>query len=294
MTSVARRIRRFLRARWRIDLSARNELRLFRLKRQLFAGVSKWHRIDIVDLEEKGRALFLDDCARVFEADEHIYHEALIHPVMRMSLGLQRPLRTLLVGDGDGGGIRELLRFPHVSHLTWVEIDETLVDACRTHLRLLPSQAYVDRRLTLIIADGWEYMRSADTEFDVVIVSVTEDKRRGIERPLYSKEVYPIIRRILVRDGYLCRSLCALTPSDHVSFDAYVKDIAAEFPNNIAYSVGLPAYGIDWAFNIASRNAIPDPIWSYEDVAPRIFTEKFFGECVVRHTASISNANDHP
>ena len=123
MTLFPKEVVRSLRHDWKADLSCEDEVRFFRIKELLFTGSSQWHEISIVDLESKGRSLFVNDSARVFHADEYIYHEALIHPVMQMSRQLGRNIRVLMVGDGDGGGIRELLRFSHVGHVVWIEID---------------------------------------------------------------------------------------------------------------------------------------------------------------------------
>lgn len=280
---------------WKADLSCLNELRLFRMKSTLFSGASEFHKIEVVELEERGRSLFLDDCARIFSVDEYVYHEALIHPLMQVSRALQRPISVLIVGDGDGGAVRELLRFKHVARITWVEIDRVLVDTCFEHLNLLPRAALQDPRLTLIFSDGYDYIESAKEIFDAVVISVTENMPGGLAQRLYSKKVYPLVKNILAADGVIGRSLCSVSPVDARSFSAYCTDVEDAFASHASYSVGLPGFGIDWGFVLASSSdqVLSNP-WECREVQPRFFTEDFFHKSIVRPTVSVPHAHNHP
>lgn len=275
---------------WKADFSCPAEMRFFKMRSAIHACESELHRIEIVDLEQKGRALFLNDCARVFAADEYIYHEALVHPIMQFCIALQRPIRVLIIGDGDGGAVRELLRFPQVQHITWVEIDSLVVESCFDHLGLLPRAALNDPRLSLICGDGCEYMRATNLTFDAVIISVSENQSGGPAAPLYAKEFYSAVQAVLVDDGVFGRSLCSLTPADNAIFRTYCSDVRRMFPFLVSYSVGLPAFGIDWGFVVASRKDCLNTAWDCQEVPSRIFNAELFKRAIVRTALSVSDA----
>jgi len=217
-----------------------------------------------------------------------------IFPALQICRGLGRFVKVLLIGDGDGGAVRELLKFPHVEHVTWVDIDSALVEACLEHLQLLPRSALLDERLSLVIADGRTFLSSAAAaSFDVIIISVTEDIGQGPGGTLYRPELYRMVRAALVDDGVFARSLCALTPADWRPFNSYVQGIRKEFRRTMPYSIGLPAFGIDWAFSIAFPSQFRFCSWKYDGINPRVLTNRFFEQCLLRPTETIPRANNN-
>jgi len=166
----------------------------FRVRRGLFAGESDYQRVDIVETEGFGRMLFNDGAVMVSERDEFVYHEmiahvpAFVHP---------RPERVLVIGGGDGGTVRELLRHPSVARCRLVEIDPVVVQACREYL---PSMAAAldDPRVEVTIGDGVKFVAETDERFDLVLVDSTDPV--GPALPLFGPEFYGNVRRVL-RDG---------------------------------------------------------------------------------------------
>lgn len=237
---------------WKADLSSADEIRLYRVDKHVFSETTEFHKIEIIDIAGKGRCLFLNDCARVFTADEYIYHESLVHPSIQRSLTDKLHLNVLLIGDGDGGGVREILRYPEVASLTWVDIDGRVVDACITHLGLISQAAVEDKRLRRVTSDGIFYLQHLEERFDLVLLSVTDPQESGPGLELYSPRIYESVRRVLSPGGVFARSLCALFPGNSRSFERQCRMVGAYFRDVSPYSVGLPAFGIDWAFLIAS------------------------------------------
>src|SRR5690606_23311595 len=105
------------------------------------------------------------------EGDNFIYHEMLTH-VPILAHGAVR--RVLIIGGGDGGMAREVLRHAAVESVTMIEIDAGVVDCSRQYLPGISSGAFDDPRLHLIIADGADYLRSTTGRFDVIIVDSTD------------------------------------------------------------------------------------------------------------------------
>jgi spermidine synthase len=118
-----------------------------------------------------GRVLTLDGVVQTTEGDEFIYHEMLTH-VPILAHGDAR--RVLIVGGGDGGMAREVLRHKSVDAVTMVEIDAGVVEFSKTYLPSLSSGAFDDPRLDLVIADGANFMAETADRFDVIIIDSTD------------------------------------------------------------------------------------------------------------------------
>ncbi|MET0390038.1 MAG: hypothetical protein ABW321_28955, partial [Polyangiales bacterium] len=99
-----------------------------RCKRSIFQGRSEFQSVDVVETEEYGRALALEDAWMTSERDEAHYHEMIVHPALTSAPRIQR---VLVIGGGDGGTIREVLRHPEVQHVTLVELDKLVVDVSK-------------------------------------------------------------------------------------------------------------------------------------------------------------------
>ena len=99
-----------------------------RVNRQLYSGQSEFQRIDIFESPEFGRFLTLDGYMMLTEKDEFIYHEMITHPAMAVHPHVRD---VLVIGAGDGGVIRELVRYPEIETIDMVEIDPMVVEVCR-------------------------------------------------------------------------------------------------------------------------------------------------------------------
>src|SRR5262245_12151486 len=113
-----------------------------KVRARIFSTQSPFQTIEILDTAGWGRVLALDGTFMVSEADEFFYHEMLVHPVLMTA---PAPRRVLIIGGGDGGTAREVLRHPEVEQCVLVELDEAVVAACRSHLPVLG--AWDDPRL---------------------------------------------------------------------------------------------------------------------------------------------------
>jgi spermidine synthase len=155
---------------------------------------------DLVIFENRifGRVLALDGVVQTTEGDEFIYHEMLSHvPILAHG----SVSRVLIIGGGDGGMAREVLKHPTITELTMVEIDPSVVELCRTHLPSISAGAFVDPRLKLIIADGASFVEETDARWDVVIIDSTDPLGPG--EVLFSERFYRGCKRCLTPGGVL-------------------------------------------------------------------------------------------
>ena len=168
-----------------------------RVKRTLHVERSEFQRIEILDTEFLGRVLVLDGIFQTSEVDEHVYHEMIVHPAM---CAAPRIGRVLIVGGGDGGTAREVLRHPGVERCVMVEIDERVVRACQEHMPKLGGGVWDDPRLELRFEDGIQYVKEADVApFDVVILDGSDPI--GPSEGLFNRAFYEGVKRVMADDG---------------------------------------------------------------------------------------------
>ncbi|MDH3376591.1 MAG: polyamine aminopropyltransferase, partial [Gammaproteobacteria bacterium] len=183
-----------------------------RFTEELEPGYFQGFAVDRVILDEKtdlqhlvifenrlfGRIMALDGIIQTTEKDEFIYHEMIAHvPLMSHAA----PRRVLIVGGGDGGTLREVLRHPDVEHVVQVEIDAGVIDTCRRYFPNHSQGAFDNPRAEIIIDDGFDYVATSDQRFDVIITDSTDAVGPGAV--LFSRDYYAGCRRCLADGGVL-------------------------------------------------------------------------------------------
>lgn len=164
----------------------------------LYSGKSEFQKIEIFETKAYGRALALDDVFMTSVEDEFMYHEMLSHPAL---LTVKDPKRVLVIGGGDGGTVREVLRHPGVETCVMIEIDEGVVNACKEYLPMIGT-AWDDPRLDLRFADGIDYVKNSDEpKYDVVLLDGTDPVGPG--EVLFAQEFFAGCKRMLNDDGVL-------------------------------------------------------------------------------------------
>ncbi len=238
-------------ARW-IDEEYQGIVRTgFRLKRRVFQGKSPFQTVEVVETKGHGKLLLIDGMTMVSERDEFVYHEMIAHVPLFVH---PRPRRVLVIGGGDGGSVREVLRHRSVERCVLAEIDPLVVEASRRFLPLTAAKLS-DRRCEVKIGDGVAFVRETAERFDVVIVDSTEPF--GPAKALFGPAFYKDVRRVLTDDGIVVSQ--AGSPFYEI---ATIKNLARllkpVFPvsdaylfNNLTYPGGL------WAFTYASKGLRP-------------------------------------
>jgi spermidine synthase len=145
-----------------------------------------------------GRVMTLDGVVQTTERDEFFYHEMMAH-VPLFAHGAAR--RVLIIGGGDGGLLREVVKHRSVEQVVQVEIDASVVDMARTWFPDHSRGAFDDPRLELVIADGAAFVREAEPPFDVILVDSTDPIGPG--EVLFTNEFYRDCHALLAADGIL-------------------------------------------------------------------------------------------
>lgn len=169
-----------------------------RADEMLYDSETAHQRLKVFRNDTFGTILTLDDVVQTTEGDNFIYHEMLTH-VPILAHGSAE--RVLIVGGGDGGMAREVLRHASVAHVTMVEIDAGVVEFSKQYLPMLSQGAFDDPRLNLVIADGAAFMRDTEERFDVIIVDSTDPIGPG--EVLFTDTFYGHAKRALRPGGIL-------------------------------------------------------------------------------------------
>jgi len=174
------------------------------VRKELLNQRTRFQHIRILQTGRCGRMLVLDDITQTCELDEFIYHEMLVHPLM---IAHGRCKRVLIIGGGDGGALREVLRHP-VEQAVLVEIDRSVIEACRRYLPTLSADAFDDPRVEMIIADGAKFVRECERTFDALIIDSPDPI--GPARALFGTRFYRNVHRLLAPRGFAVRQAGAV------------------------------------------------------------------------------------
>lgn len=166
----------------------------FKVKSLLYQDQSRYQKIEVIENEHFGRILLLDGLVQTTERDEFFYHEMLVHPAF---VTHHQPESILVIGGGDGGALKEILRYP-IKYACMVEIDQKVIEACRKYFPWLNS-TLKDKRVELVIADGKEFIARIDRAFDIVIVDSSDPVGPSVS--LHERNFYRKLKRCLNPGG---------------------------------------------------------------------------------------------
>ena len=204
--------------------------------RELLHGErSEYQKIEIYQTESYRRMLVLDDIVNVVEADEYCYHEMIAHVPL---FSHAEPKRVLIIGGGDGGTLREVLKHPSVEEAHLCEIDRRVVELSR---EFLPSLAggFADPRVRVLYEDGARWAREHENTYDVLIVDSTDPV--GMAAVLFEYDFFRDCSRALTEDGILVtQAENFLLHADLIQeLIGYGKKL---FPNPGYYYTHVPTY----------------------------------------------------
>ncbi len=240
---------------WLTDKDENIALSLRHSGEVLYNERSPYQHVKVLDTYAFGKTLTIDNMIMCTEVDEFHYHEMMTHPVM---LAHGNVKKALVVGGGDGGVVREILRHAQVEKVTMVEIDEKVVEASRKFLPQIAA-AFDNSKLDLIIGDGIKFVAEAtDNSYDLIVVDSTDPI--GPAKGLFSTEFYRNCHRILNENGMLVVQGEAPRFNEKTFTEIHqtLKDI---FGNNKAHVMlfHVPTYptGV-WSGQIGSKGKV-DP-----------------------------------
>lgn len=188
----------FTRNVWFTDKDENQALSL-RFTGEVFHDVqSPFQRVRILESYKYGKMLALDDMVMTTIEDEFHYHEMISHPSIFTHGNVKN---VLVIGGGDGGTVREVLKHESIESVTMVEIDGEVIEACKIHLPQIAS-AFENPKLNLIVDDGIAFIKNAQAEsYDIIIIDGSDPV--GPAEGLFSVEFYTNCYNALKNGGIL-------------------------------------------------------------------------------------------
>jgi spermidine synthase len=245
----------------------------YEVSRILYSGKSKFQEIMVVENPFFGRMMILDGVVQITEKDEFFYHEMLAHVVLSAH---PDPKTVVVIGGGDGGTVREVLRHKSVEKVYFIEIDEEVINISKKYFPSVASGTR-DKRVEIKCMDGAEFVKSRHQDIDLVIVDSTDIV--GFAKTLFTKKFFSSIRDCLTPDGMFV----TLSESLHFHRDIVVKvqkTLQSVFPVVDLYTAPLATYaGNWWTFSVGSRGLNPREIRSKARVRTKYYSPDIHKTC---------------
>ncbi|CAG9772320.1 unnamed protein product [Ceutorhynchus assimilis] len=205
------------------------------IKQVLFHKKSKFQDVLIVQTKNHGRALILDGIIQCTEFDEFSYQEMISFLPLCVH---KNPEKVLVVGGGDGGVAREVAKHPLVKEFVQVEIDSMVIEQSKKFLPFM-AKGFESPKLTLVVGDGFEYMKKHQNEFDVIITDSSDPVGPAVN--LFTEGYFHLLKTALKPHGVIC-SQAGTVWSDLHHVKETLKNCQKHFPA-VKYSISsVPTY----------------------------------------------------
>lgn len=223
-----------------------------KISETLYTEKTEFQQLDIIQTNQFGRMLVLDGCVMTTDVDEFVYHEMITHVALNTH---PNPKKVLVVGGGDGGAIREIVKHASVEKAVLAEIDGGVIEHSKTYFPQIACQLTGNPRVDVQVIDGIKHIHDHKGEYDVIMVDSTDPVGPAVG--LFEKGFYQGICDALKPDGILVAQ--TESPWFHKELITRVfKDLKSIFPITRLYTVSIPTYpsGL-WSFTIASKQHDP-------------------------------------
>ncbi|MHB8126759.1 MAG: polyamine aminopropyltransferase [Desulfitobacteriaceae bacterium] len=226
-----------------------------KISKTLHEEQTKFQHLAVIETEQFGRMLVLDGMVMTTIKDEFVYHEMISHVALNTH---PNPENVLVIGGGDGGAIREVIKNPKVKKATLVEIDGRVIEVCK---ELMPEIAVAlegNPKVEVLVDDGIAHIQNKKGVYDVILVDSTEPI--GPAEGLFALEFYRQIFEALKEDGIMVAQTESPFFNDNLIRRVY-KDISSVFPLTKLYLANIPTYpsGI-WSFTMGSKRWNPEEV----------------------------------
>jgi spermidine synthase len=236
---------------WYTEKQTENQGLSCKITETLHTEQTEYQHLAVIDTLQWGKMLTLDGLVMTTDKDEFVYHEMITH------VGLfthPNPEHVCVIGGGDGGAIREIVKHPSVKTATLVEIDGRVVENCRKFFPYISSELD-NPKVTVKIDDGIKHIAESKDKYDMIIVDSTDPIGPAVV--LFAKEFYQNVFAALRQDGlFVAQTESPFFHPDLIR-DTF-KTVSGIFPVTKLYLASIPTYpsGL-WSFTIGSKRHDP-------------------------------------
>ena len=231
----------------------------------LYESKSKFQNILVFENPFFGKILVLDDVVQITEKDEFFYHEMLAHVVMNAH---PEPKNVMVIGGGDGGTVREVIKHKTVEKVYFIEIDEEVIQVSK---KFFPDVAcgMDDSRVEIKCMDGADFVKGRNSDIDIVIVDSTDIV--GFAKSLFTDTFFSSIKNCLTENGLFV----TLSESLHFHKDIVIgvqETMKSVFPTVDLYTAPIATYGGNWwTFSVGSMKPDPREILRTETIETKYY-----------------------
>jgi spermidine synthase len=221
----------------------------FLIEKIIFKGRTKFQKVLIFNNPLYGKVFCLDDVVQFSESDEFIYHEMISHPLL---FSHPKPENVLIIGGGDGGALREVLKHP-VKRVDLIELDKEIINISKRYLPFVCQSSFSDSRVNVHNLPGEKFIKEHRNFYDIIIVDCTNPAPEDISSPLYSSKFYKEAFSALKRDGIMIT-----LGASFLDFDDFIKKYFQKlkniFPQVAIFKFCIPSYHCgQYSFLTASK-----------------------------------------
>jgi spermidine synthase len=235
----------------------------YKAGKSLHHGKTKWQDMEIIESEEFGNVLLLDGVTQVTSRNEFLYHEPMVHPAL---CSHPDPQDVLIIGAGDGGILREVLKHP-VKKAVMAELDGGVVDFCERLMPEINNGAFNDKRYRLEVGDGRKFVENTKETFDAVIMDMTDPF--GPSVMLYTKEFFQHVKSTF-KDK---KSMFVMHTESPVArpntFKQCHRTLSEVFKYRRTFYLYIHMYAVLWSITVCSDGTDVTKI-SEEEIAKRL------------------------
>ncbi|KAL6452747.1 SPE3 Spermidine synthase SPE3 [Candida maltosa Xu316] len=163
----------------------------------MWPGKSKYQDVLVFKSTTYGNVLVLDNCIQVTERDEFSYQEMITHLAMNSH---PNPKKALVIGGGDGGVLREILKHDSIEEAWLCDIDEAVIEVSKKYLPNM-AKSYDDPRTKVHIGDGFKFLEEYKNQFDVIITDSSDPE--GPAESLFQKPYFQLLKDALTEKGVI-------------------------------------------------------------------------------------------
>ena len=219
----------------------------YTVKKTVKKASTPFQRIELVETDEFGKVLILDDITQLGERNDYTYHEPMVHPAL---CSHPKPESVLVIGGGDGCLLREIIKYPTIKRIELAELDRDVILFAKKHLASIHQNAFDDPRLTINITDGRHFTQEHPGEFDVVIMDMTDPF--GPSKMLYTSNFFRLVKRSLRNERGIFVMHSESPVSRPMAFACINRTLRSVFTNVNQLYLYIQMYGVLWSVAVAS------------------------------------------
>lgn len=221
----------------------------YTIKKTLQKGETKYQQIELVDTDEFGKVLLLDNITQVAQTNDSHYHEPMVHPALCCH---PKPQNILVIGGGDGGILREVFKYPAVKKVDLAELDAEVISFSKKYLGSVHKGSFDDPRLQIMVMDGRAFTEEHPGEYDIIIMDMTDPY--GPSKMLYTREFFRKVKRAF-RDQNGIFIMHSESPIARPrAFSCIQKTLSSVFKNVNPFYLYIQMYAVLWSITMCSDN----------------------------------------